>query len=127
MLTRAELEVLVADLESDRVECKAALSDPGKIRQAICAFANDLPDHRQPGVIFIGVNNDGTCANLPITDELLKTLAAMRDDGNIQPFPMMTVQKTTLNRCDVAVIEVQPAYNPPVSYMIGSRGTRCLP
>lgn len=40
-----ELAELLADLESDRVERKASTSDGKKIRQAICAFANDLPNH----------------------------------------------------------------------------------
>ncbi len=116
MLTDDELLALLTDTESDRVERKASLSDRDRIRQAICAFANDLPDHRQPGVLFVGVYDDGRCANLPITDELLKTLAHMRSDGNILPLPMMTVQKRVLNHCEVAVVEVQPSYSPPVRY-----------
>lgn len=40
----------------------------------------------------------------------------MRSDGNIQPFPIMTVQKKLLDGCEVAVLEVQPAYNPPVRF-----------
>ena len=63
-----ELENLLKDLESDRTERKVSISDQSKIRQAICAFANDLPNHQQPGVLFIGVNDDGSCANLTITD-----------------------------------------------------------
>lgn len=66
-----ELTVLLGDLESDRVERKASILDGKKIRQAICAFANNLPNHKKPGVLFVGVNDDSTCANLPITDELL--------------------------------------------------------
>ena len=62
------LQNLFEDLESDRVERKASISDRDKIRQAICSFANDLPNHQQPGVIFIGANDDGTCANLAITE-----------------------------------------------------------
>jgi ATP-dependent DNA helicase RecG len=107
----------MTDLESDRVERKAALTDKDKVRQAICAFANDLPDHRQPGVIFIGVDDAaGKPTNLPITDELLRTLSDMRSDGNTLPFPMMTVQKRMLCGSDVAVIEVLPSYNPPVRF-----------
>lgn len=91
MLTDAELKVLMVDLESELVERKESLSSPDRIREAICAYANDLPGHQRPGVIFIGVQNDGTCANLPITDDLLLRLAQMRDDGAIQPFPSLTV------------------------------------
>jgi ATP-dependent DNA helicase RecG len=62
---------LLNDLESDRVERKASPSDSDRICEAICAFANDLPNHRQPGVIFIGVHDNGKCANLTINDDLL--------------------------------------------------------
>ncbi|MBI1879973.1 MAG: putative DNA binding domain-containing protein [Chloroflexi bacterium] len=117
-MNNAELEILLNNLESDRIECKSSASEDAKdqIRQAICAFANDLPNHRQPGVLFVGVNNDGNCANLPITDELLRTLANMRSDGNILPFPILTVQKKFLNGCELAVIIVEPADAPPVRY-----------
>ncbi|HMY76299.1 MAG TPA: transcriptional regulator, partial [Blastocatellia bacterium] len=40
-MTDHDLENLLAEMESDRVERKAAASDRDKIRQAICAFAND--------------------------------------------------------------------------------------
>lgn len=85
------------DKESDRVEWKASLSDPDKIRQAICAFANDLPNYGLPGVIFIGIHDDGSSANLNITDDLLRKLADMRSDGQIQPFPAMSVQKRIID------------------------------
>lgn len=111
-----ELEVLFRDLESDRVERKATDSDRNKIRQAVCAFANDLPNHRKPGVIFVGVNDDGSCASLSITDELLLRLTDMRSDGNILPFPVLTVSKKTINGCDVVAVVVEPSDAPPVRF-----------
>ncbi len=111
-----ELEILLNDLESDRVERKVSDADRDKIRQAICAFANDMPHHQKPGVLFIGVNDVGKCANLPITDELLRILADIRSDGNILPFPTMIVQKRTLAGCKLAVIIVEPSDAPPVRY-----------
>lgn len=116
MLPQQELEKLLTDLESDRVERKENLNDTDKIRQAICAFANDMPDHKSPGVLFVGVKNDGSCAKSPITDELLLKLASMRDDGQILPLPMMSVNKSILQGCEVAIVQVEPAYNPPVRY-----------
>ena len=68
---KQELESMLRDLESDLVERKASLGDPDRIRQAICAYANDLPNHRKPGFIFIGANDDGSCSGLEISDELL--------------------------------------------------------
>lgn len=112
-----QLESLLKDLESDRVERKASLSsDRSVLRQAICAFANDLPNHQKPGVLFIGVNDDGSCANIHITDELLRTLSDMRSDGNILPFPSITVQKRTFGGCELAVVIVEPSDAPPVRF-----------
>lgn len=111
-----ELKGLLLDLESDRVERTESRGDGAKVRQAICAFANDMPGHDQPGVFFIGAKDDGSCANLNITDELLRTLADMRSDGNILPIPTMTVDKRTIDGCSLAVIVVQPSLFPPVRY-----------
>ena len=112
----SELERLLCGPESDRVERKASLSDRDRIRQAICAFANDLPSHQKPGVMFIGVNDDGTCAHLSISEQLLLTLADMRFDGNITPFPTLTVQMRTLLGCEMAVMIVEPTDAPPVRF-----------
>jgi ATP-dependent DNA helicase RecG len=111
-----ELANLLNDLESDRVERKASVSDVKKIRQAICAFANDLPNHRQPGVIFVGVNDDGSCHSLDITDRLLLTLANMRDDGNILPFPIIKVQQKKIDGCELVTVIVEPSDAPPVRF-----------
>jgi ATP-dependent DNA helicase RecG len=121
-MTDAELERLLADVESDRSERKQSLADRDKIREAICAFANDLPNHAAPGVLYIGAKDDGSCAGLMVTDELLRTLADMRSDGNIVPIPSITVQKKVLNGCEMAVVTVEPSDAPPVRY----RGRTCI-
>jgi len=103
---------------SDRVEFKESLRGdaPNRIREAICAFANDLPDHRELGVVFVGVRDDGTAAGLSVTDEMLRQLADMKTDGNIVPPPSMTVERRSFGGKDVAVIAVQPSDSPPVRY-----------
>ena len=111
-----ELEKLLDDLESDRVERKSSIANKDKICEAICAFANDLPNHQSPGVLFIGVNDNGKCAQLPINDQLLLTLSELRSNGNILPFPRMDVQKRVLKGCEVAVIVVEPSDDPPVRF-----------
>ncbi len=116
MLTVQELTQLLEDMESDRVERKPSASDRSKIRRTICAFANDMPGHGEIGVIFVGVNDDGSCAELPVTDELLRTLSDMRSDGNILPLPTMRIQKRIINNCEMAVVEVEPSDRPPVRY-----------
>lgn len=116
MIDDSELEILLADLESDRVERKASSSDRDRLCEAICAFANDLPGHNQAGVLFIGVYDDGGCANIHITDDLLLNLSHLRSDGNILPFPTMAVQKRTVSSCELAAVVVEPADAPPVRY-----------
>lgn len=115
-LTDEELNRMRFDLESDRVERKSSAADRSAIRRNICAFANDLPGHGQAGVILIGVRDDGSCADLKIDDRLLRDLAQMRDDGNLLPIPAMTVERRTLEGCEVVVILVEPSLNPPVRY-----------
>ncbi|MBT9559944.1 MAG: putative DNA binding domain-containing protein [Myxococcales bacterium] len=115
MLTEAELLALTSDLESDHVERKATLSSKADVEAAICAFANDLPGSGRTGVFIIGVDDKtGLPVNTPITDQLLLSLSSIRSDGNILPFPTMSVYKATLSGIDVAVVEVAPSHEPPV-------------
>lgn len=115
-MDRDEVLQLMADLESDRVERTVSLSNTDKFAQAICAFANDMPNHRQPGYLLLGVKDDGEPSGAAITDQLLQNLGAIRSDGNIQPLPAMTVQRLQTSRGDVAVVEVLPSDLPPVRY-----------
>jgi len=115
-MTEVELERLLGDLESDRTERKESPSDGDRIREAICAFANDLPGHNEPGILFVGVNDNGNPTGLPITDQLLQNLASMRGDGNVLPFPSLDVQKRTLRGRDVAVVLVHPSNATPVKF-----------
>lgn len=116
--TDEELENLLDNIESDLSERKESWKGdaPDTGRKAVCAFANDLPDHRKPGILFIGAKNDGIPSNLPITDELLCTLSDIRTDGNILPPPSILVEKRTLKESDMAVVTVQPSDTPPVRY-----------
>lgn len=114
-----QLLALLSDIESDRAERKESFKGdtPEKVRQAVCAFANNLPGHEEVGVIFIGARDkDGALVGLDVTDELLRSLADIRSDGNILPLPSMTVEKRRLSGKDVAVITVMPADAPPVKY-----------
>lgn len=115
-MTDVELEALLNDIESDRVERKESAADGDRIRQAICAFANDLPGHGRPGVLFIGANDTGDPVGLAVTDQMLQDLASMRGDGNIVPFPSLDVQKRRLKGRDVAVVLVHPSSAPPVRF-----------
>ena len=114
MLSDEKLIRLIEGGESDHVEFTGAANDLDKLREAICAFANDLPGHKQPGVLFVGLEDDGRCANLSVDDALLQKLGGLRSDGKILPFPSLEVAKKNLRGCEVAVVQVEPSDNPPV-------------
>lgn len=114
--SQAELEALVRDLESHRVERTVSYDKVDKFREAICAFANDLPNTRLPGYLFVNVKDDGAPTGRPVTDQLLLTLTDLRSAGDILPTPRMTVEKRTLSGGEVAVVEVFPADMPPVRF-----------
>ena len=114
--TDDELAALFSGGESQAVERKRNAADGAALRRTVCAFANDLPGAGRPGVIFIGVEDDGSCAGLEIDDALLARLAQIRSDGSIQPLPSIAVGKKTIAGCEVAVVQVAPALHPPVRY-----------
>lgn len=114
--TDAELEAMMTDLESDLVERKESALDRRKIRRNICAFANDLPRNNKPGVLLVGVRDDGSCASLPVDDDLLGRLTSIHGEGQILPLPSLAVQKRVLRGCDVAVVMVTPSDEPPVRF-----------
>ncbi len=108
----------MADMESDRVErTRTDATNMDKWCEAVCAFSNDFPNHKQPGYLLIGVDDKtGLPSGIQVTDALLKTLGGIRDDGNVLPKPAITVQKYILPDGEVAVVEVFPSPFPPVRY-----------
>ncbi len=117
-LTDQTLFDLLNDTESDRIERKQSFNGdaPKKVRQAVCAFANDLPGHNQPGILFIGAKDNGEPAELEITDQLLLSLADIKTDGNILPLPVLSVEKRILKGAPMAIVTVMPSDMPPVKY-----------
>lgn len=107
---------LIQDIETDRVERKGSLSDPDRVCEAICAFANDLPGHRAAGFVAIGVDDSGQATGLTIDDKLLLQLSSFRDNGKIYPFPSMSVQRLLLDGSPIAVVVVPPSDSPPVQF-----------
>lgn len=129
-MTEQELLDLIAADEADRVEFTVSTTDTDKFSEAVCAFANDLPNHGKPGYLIIGVDGKGGFHLLDrhnktltaVSDELLLKLGGLRDDGNIQPLPSITVEKVVTGQGDVAVVKVFPSLLPPVRY----RGRICI-
>jgi len=121
-MTEDELRQLIRQHETDRVEFTVATADTDKFSEAVCAFANDFPNHRQDGYLIIGVNDPGQFSGLRVDDRLLQSLAGLRDNGNIQPLPSITVEKIVTSQGDVAIVRVQPSSMPPVRY----KGRVCI-
>jgi len=116
MLSDEELIGLWKGGESEFVEFKPSTSDKADIYHDICAFSNDVNDSGRTGVLFIGLNDDGTATGINITDNLIKELAQIRMQGNIQPMPDMAVNKHVLNGTELAVVQVNPSALTPVKY-----------
>jgi len=116
MLTPDALNSVLTDLESDRIERTTSTKNTDKFAEAICAFANDYPNHRQPGYLIVGAKDDGTPSGLTVTDELLRDLASIRADGNVLPPPAMSVEKASVAGGDLAIVTVQASTVPPVRY-----------
>jgi ATP-dependent DNA helicase RecG len=111
------LEVMLSDLESDRVERKESFKGqaPRTVLESVCAFANDLAGYGEPGIVFIGAQDDGTPVDdFTVTDELLRQLADIKTNGNIVPLPTLRVEKESLRGHDMAVVSVWPCDTPPV-------------
>lgn len=115
MLTDVELTALLRSRESVRVERKASFHS-GKAKETACAFANDMSNSGLPGVIFFGVNDDGSCAHLQVSDQLLLQIGDIRADGSLQPPPIIEVEERVLDGCPTIVLQIHPHNAPPVRY-----------
>ncbi len=116
MISRDELLALMEELESDRVERTTSFRED-KLGPAVCAFSNDLPNHKKPGYILLGVKDDGSVAGISISDDNLLQLGNIRSNGNILPQPHLAVSPVfNLPEGEVVVLVVYPADYPPVRY-----------
>lgn len=59
MITKDEIQSLLHSTETYRIERSISTGNMDKFCEAICAFANDLPDSRKKGYLLIGVHDDG--------------------------------------------------------------------
>jgi predicted HTH transcriptional regulator len=59
MITKDEIQELLHSTETYRVERTTSTGDMDKFQEAICAFANDLPNSRKNGYLILGAYVDG--------------------------------------------------------------------
>ncbi|WP_019699879.1 RNA-binding domain-containing protein [Paracidovorax oryzae] len=111
----AQLLALLAEPESLVLERKESF-DKDKVCKTVCAFANDLARNRQPGVLFIGVRDDGTVVGVQADDRLRLSIDQITSDARIQPLPSVTVRVLSVNGLSVVAIVVHPSALPPVRF-----------
>ena len=112
-----EINKLLSDMESDRIERTISTNNTDKFSEAICAFSNDYPSHNLPGYLIIGADDKkGTPVGIKITDAILKDIAAIKNNGQILPQPSLTVEKYVLDEGEIAIVEVFPSPFPPVRF-----------
>ena len=59
MITKDEIQELLHSTETYRVERTTSTGDMDKFQEAICAFANDLPNSRKNGYLIPGAFDNG--------------------------------------------------------------------
>ncbi len=116
MLTEEQVVTLLADLESDWIERTISIKED-KLGPAVCALANDFPNHRRPGYVLLGVLDDGSLAGHTWTDPELAAIGGVRSNGNVLPQPSLVVSPVyKFAAGEVVVVEVRPSPYPPVRY-----------
>lgn len=116
MLSIDEIKAMMKDMESDRVERTISFRED-KLGPAACAFSNDFPNHKKPGYILLGVNDNGTVNKMTIGDEELQKIGNIKSNGNVLPQPSLVVSPVhRIDGGDVVAVEVQPSPYPPVRF-----------
>lgn len=69
MITKDEIQELLHSTETYRVERTVSTGDMDKFQEAICAFANDMPNSRKKGYLILGAHDDGRLSGLRVSDD----------------------------------------------------------
>ena len=90
MITKDEIQELLHSTETYRVERTTSTGDMDKFQEAICAFANDLPNSRKNGYLILGAYDNGELSGLKVTDDLLKKISSRHSYGGRRAHPCRT-------------------------------------
>jgi Putative DNA-binding domain len=118
-----ELISKVTDTENNFIERKTASDTDGWLKTAV-AFANSCPIGF-PGVLYIGVNNDGTIQSHkePNFEKLQKTISRVIDDA----WPPIYSLSKTLKKSDAEFIAVMIPGSPLRPHFTGQAYVRVGP
>lgn len=109
-----DLAAILGTDETPGLEFKESAKDTKAIRQAICAFANDLPN-LGGGDLLVGVTDKGIALdNVDISDKTQLALSDIRDSGKIIDRPSMVVSTATFQGKQIIRIHVEASSTPPV-------------
>ena len=113
-----ELRALAGGPEGELVEWKSGFDDMGSksLRKTVCAFANDLRGDGKPGVIFVGIRDDGSLSGVEIDDSLMKNLAGVLDDHRFSAPLDLRPAPLAYKGGNIAALQVMPFPSPPVRY-----------
>ena len=116
MISLEKLKELLADMESNLIERTISVRED-KLGPAVCALANDFPNHKTSGYILLGVGDDGKIAGCKWTDDDLQKIGNVKSNGNVLPQPSLVVNPVfQFPEGEVVVLEVKPSLYPPVRY-----------
>jgi ATP-dependent DNA helicase RecG len=116
MITEEKVKELLADMESDLIERTISIKE-NKLGPAVCAMSNDFPNHKQPGYILLGVNDDGKIAGMAWADDELQAIGNVKSNGNVLPQPSLVVSPVfKFPEGEIVVVQVTPSPYPPVRY-----------
>ena len=90
MAETEDLRDILGTQEGSNLEFKRELKHRDTLGKGVCALANDLAA-LGGGDFVIGVSDDGTPYPTDTSDEMLRSYAQIRDDGNILPRPSIVV------------------------------------
>lgn len=117
-LTDDELRALAFDFESPRIERKARLDLPKtklSAQRTLCAFANDIVGIGAPGVLFIGLEDDGRPIGLDdVQAEMTRMVDFLRSSTHLHPAPIHEVRDLIVNGTICVAVVVHPHRAPPV-------------
>lgn len=117
MISEEQLyEMIQRPEEGWRLEKTISTNNATKFGEAICSFANDLPDEGKPGYLLIGVAPDNTIKGMQLDESIEQTLLDFSKDGRIIPAPSIYTKIFHLPEGDVCVAEVLPSSLPPVRF-----------
>jgi len=117
MLNESELyQMIHSPEESWRLEKTIGLKDTTKFGEAICSFANDLPDEGMPGYLLIGVDKHNKIAGMQLDESIEQNLLDFSKDGRIIPAPVIMTKLFHLVEGDVCVAKVLPSTHTPLRF-----------